>query len=110
MLNDLRLARRIRPFVALFQSGLTMVTDTSSQAQSEYWQAFLSLYGALVKSAEHDPMLAVEVQDLVNLTAAHGRKQKAPAAAPTAPAAPVVKAVAPAEPAAAKTGGEPPAK
>lgn len=55
-------------------------------------------------------MLAVEVQDLVDFMAAHGRKQKAPEAAPTAPAAPVVKAVAPAEPAAAKTGGEPPAK
>jgi hypothetical protein len=94
MLNDLRLARQLRPFVALLQSGLTMVSDTSAQAQSEYWQAFLSLYGALVKSAEHDPMLAAEVQDLVDFMAAHGRKQKAPDAAP---------AVAP-------TGVAPPAK
>jgi hypothetical protein len=110
MLNDLRLARQIRPFLALFQSGLTMVTDTSSQAQSEYWQAFLSLYGALVKSAEHDPMLAAEVQDLVDFMAAHGRKQKAAEAAPKVVAAPAAKAVAPAEPAAVKTDGEPPAK
>jgi hypothetical protein len=92
MLNDLRLARQIRPFVALFQSGLTLVSDTSSQAQSEYWQAFLALYGALVKSAEHEPMLAAEVEELVTFMAA--RRQKAPDAAA----------------AAALTSGEPPAK
>lgn len=87
MLNDLRLARQIRPFVALIQSGLTLVTDTASQAQSEYWQAFLSLYGALVKAAEHDPMLAAEVQDLVEFMAAHGKRNKAAgAAAPASPA------------------------
>jgi hypothetical protein len=106
MLNDLRLARQIRPFIALFQSGLTMVTDTSSQAQSEYWQAFLSLYGALVKSAEHDPMLAAEVQDLVDFMAAHARKAKTPEAAPAPPKAPA----APAAPAASSTSGEPPPK
>jgi hypothetical protein len=70
----------------------------------------LSLYGALVKSAEHDPMLAAEVQDLVDFMAAHGRKQKAAEAAPKVVAAPAAKAVAPAEPAAVKTDGEPPAK
>ena len=99
MLNDLRLARQIRPFVALFQSGLTLVTDTSSQAQSEYWQAFLSLYGALVKSAEHDPMLAAEVKDLVDFMAQHVKKAKALEVAPAAPAAVV-----------SPTGGEPPPK
>jgi hypothetical protein len=82
MLNDLRLARQIRPFIALLQSGLTLVTDTSSQAQSEYWQAFLALYGALVKSSEHDPMLAAEVQDLVEFMA-NARRAKAPEAPPT---------------------------
>jgi len=29
MINDLRLARQIRPFLALLQSGLTLVTDTA---------------------------------------------------------------------------------
>ena len=81
MLADLRLARQIRPFVALFQSGLTLVTDTSSQAQSEYWQAFLALYGALVKASEHDPMLAAEVQDLVDFMATNAKRAKAPDAA-----------------------------
>lgn len=100
LLNDLRLARQIRPFIALFQSGLTMVTDTSSQAQSEYWQAFLSLYGALVKSAEHDPMLTAEVQDLIDFMAQHVKKQKAPDASHAAVVAPVVS----------PTGGEPPPK
>ena len=100
LLNDLRLARQIRPFIALFQSGLTMVTDTSSQAQSEYWQAFLSLYGALVKFAEHDPMLAAEVQDLIDFMAQHVKKQKAPDASHAAVVAPVVS----------PTGGEPPPK
>jgi hypothetical protein len=83
MLNDLRLARQLRPFVALLQSALTLVTDTSSQAQSEYWQAFLALYGALVKTAEDDPMLAAEVQDLVDFMA-NARRAKAPDAAPAA--------------------------
>ena len=92
MLNDLRLARQIRPFVALLQSGLTLVQDTSSQAQSEYWQAFLALYGALVKSAEHDPMLAAEVEDLVEFMATNARRAKALDAA------------------ASPTGGEPPPK
>ena len=77
-----------------------MVTDTSSQAQSEYWQAFLSLYGALVKSAEHDPMLAAEVQDLIDFMAQHVKKPKAPDASHAAVVAPVVS----------PTGGEPPAK
>jgi hypothetical protein len=90
MLNDLRLARQIRPFVALIQSGLTLVTDTASQAQSEYWHAFLSLYGALVKAAEHDPMLAAEVKELEDFMAVHGKRRKEPAASPS--------------------GGEPPAK
>ena len=84
MLNDLRLARQIRPFIAIIQSALTLVTDTSSQAQAEYWQAFLALYGALVKSSEHDPMLAAEVQDLVEFMA-NGRRAKVPEAAPAAP-------------------------
>ena len=81
MLNDLRLARQLRPFIAAFQSGLTLVSDTSSQAQSEYWQAFLANYGALVKSAKHDPMLAAEVQDLVDFLATNARRAKAPDAA-----------------------------
>lgn len=84
MVNDLRLARQIRPFVALLQSGLTLVTDTASQAQSEYWEAFLSLYGALVKAADHDAMLAVEVKPLVDFMAVHGKRNKTPVAAPAA--------------------------
>lgn len=86
MANDLSLARQIRPFVALLQSGLTLVSDTSSQAQSEYWQAFLALYGALVKSADHDPMLAAEVKPLVDFMAAHGKRTKAADAVPAATA------------------------
>ena len=93
MLNDLRLARQIRPFIAIFQSGLTLVTDTSLQAQAEYWTAFLALYGALVKTSEHDAMLAAEVDDLIKFMS--NAKKAAPAeAAPAAPPA----------------GGEPPTK
>ena len=88
-----RLARQIRPFIAIFQSGLTLVTDTSSQAQSEYWQAFLALYGALVKTSEHDAMLAAEVEDLIKFMA-NAKRAAPPEAAPAAP----------------PTGGEPPPK
>ena len=91
MINDLRLARQIRPFVALLQSGLTLVQDTSSQAQSEYWQAFLALYGALVKSAEHDAMLAAEVEELIKFMSNAKRAapaEAAPAALPTGGEAP----------------------
>jgi hypothetical protein len=94
MLNDLRLARQIRPFIALLQSALTLVQDTSSQAQSEYWQAFLALYGALVKTSEHDPMLAAEVDDLVKFMATNA-KRATPAEAAPAPL---------------PTGGQPPPK
>lgn len=94
IINDLRLARQIRPFVALLQSALTLVSDTASQAQSEYWQAFLSLYGALVKAADHDPMLAAEVKELEEFMAVHGKRRKASGA----------------EPAATPAGGEPPPK
>jgi hypothetical protein len=91
MLNDLRLARQIRPFIAIIQSALTLVTDTSSQAQSEYWQAFLALYGALVKTSEHDAMLAAEVEDLIKFMANAKRAapaEAAPAAVPTGGQAP----------------------
>ena len=77
MMNDLRLAKQLRPFVTLIQSALTLVSDTTSQAQSEYWQAFLALYGALVKASEHDPELAAEVKDLEEFMAAHGKRRKA---------------------------------
>lgn len=53
-----------------------------------------AVYGALVKFAEHDPMLAAEVQDPVDFMARHARRAKAPEAAP----------------AASPTGGEPPVK
>lgn len=89
MMNDLHLARAIRPFVTLFKSALTLVSDTAAQAQSEYWEAFLSLYGALTRAAEHDPLLAAEVKDLEEFMAVHGKRRKAvvvakaPAPAPT---------------------------
>jgi hypothetical protein len=82
MLNDLRLARVIRPFVILLKSALTLVSDTASQAQSEYWEAFLALYGALTRAAEHDPLLAAEVKDLEAFMAVHGKRRKAPTATP----------------------------
>jgi hypothetical protein len=81
MMNDLRLARVIRPFVTLFKSALTLVSDTASQAQSEYWEAFLALYGALSRAGEHDPLLAAEVKDLEDFMAVHGKRSKAAVAA-----------------------------
>ena len=58
------------------------------------------MIGALMKSAEHDPMLAAEVQDLIDFMAQHVKKQKAPGAVPAVVAAPAVT----------PTSGEPPPK
>lgn len=64
MLNDLRLVTQVQPFDSLFTLGAQLTTDTTLQAKSEYYTAFLAYYGALSAAAEHDAALAVEIKDI----------------------------------------------
>lgn len=64
MKNDLRLTQQLQPFEAVFALGTQLIADTTLQANSEYYTAFLALYGALSKAAEHDAALAVEIKDV----------------------------------------------
>ena len=90
MLDDLDLCTLLAPFVAALGSAAQMVEDTQNQAFSEAWQAYLALYGALSKAAEHDPTLAAEMTELFDFMAIYGAKRKGtkPATAPATPNTP----------------------
>ncbi len=64
MMNDLRLSEQIQPFNAVLTLGAQLAADTTLQANSEYYTAFLAYYGALCRAAEHDPALAVELKEI----------------------------------------------
>jgi len=82
MARDLALAKQIAPFVALFLEGLQLVTDTSLEARSEYWEAFLAYYGALGTASQHEPALAAEMKPIVEfMTTRPATKRQAPPAA-----------------------------
>jgi hypothetical protein len=83
MMNDLRLARQMRPFVTMLEGALKLVGDTSAQAHSEYWEAFLALYGAIQRAAEHDPKLEAESAEIVEFMREYARKRKKAAPAPS---------------------------
>lgn len=85
MLNDLRLAQQVRPFLTVLQSAALAASDTLGQAQSESWGAFLALYSALLTASAHNPALAGEVKELEEFMRAYGRKKRAPKAEPAKP-------------------------
>jgi hypothetical protein len=90
MMNDLRLASQIQPFDTLFNLGAQLAADTTLQAKSEYYTAFLSYYGALSAAAEHDAALAAEMEPIQKAMAALRRSRKSAGngdvASPAAPA------------------------
>ena len=47
MLNDLELVDTLSPIELLLERSLQLVQDTSAQADTEAWQAFLAYYGVL---------------------------------------------------------------
>jgi hypothetical protein len=88
MLNDLHLSRVVRPFITLLQSGAQMAEDTLGESQAEYWQAFLSNYGAINTASAHNPALAAEAKELIEFMRAYRNKRKRHAAEKPAPEAP----------------------
>ena len=83
MMNDQALRARLHPLADLFRAGLAVAEDTEGQAESEMWEAFLAHYGVLAKMAEQDPVLAVELQPVVEFMA-HGKRRAPRAEAPPA--------------------------
>lgn len=80
MLNDLRLSKQLRPFVATLEGALKLAKDTEAQAESEYWQAFLTVYAVLAREASHDPALEAEVKEIADFMSAYAYKRKTPPA------------------------------
>lgn len=52
--NDLRLGQALLPFERNLERALQLVQDTSSQADTEAWQAFLAYYGVLSSLADRN--------------------------------------------------------
>lgn len=66
MLADLHLADTLRPFGPAFTLGNQLIEDTTAQAETEMWQAFLQHYGVLQTLAEHNPEIAAELKPVVD--------------------------------------------
>ena len=77
MLNDLRLAQEMPRFQSLLARGAQLIADTTLQAKSEMWTAYLSYYNALRRTGEHLPALAAEMKGLQDAMKAARKRPKA---------------------------------
>lgn len=55
MLNDVRLTQVLQPIGARLERAMQLVQDTTMQADTEAWQAFLAYYGVLSSLASRIP-------------------------------------------------------
>lgn len=74
MSNDMELAKQLQPIEDELRTALQVAEDTSMQANSEAWEAFLAYYGVLSSMAERSPDLAAELQTVVDFMATGPRK------------------------------------
>lgn len=80
MRNDFRLAKALRPLADRATLADQLVSDTTGQAENEYWQGFLAYYGVLSTLASRLPELAKELEPVTKFMATGRRKNDAPEA------------------------------
>jgi len=78
MANDLELVEQLQPIEDDLRGVLQLVEDTSLQAGSEAWEAYLAHYGMLASMADRDAELAAALAPVVEFMAV-GRRAKKPA-------------------------------
>ncbi|HEX2568735.1 MAG TPA: hypothetical protein VH877_04185 [Polyangia bacterium] len=72
--NDYRLAKALRPLADRATLADQLVSDTTGQAEHEYWQGFLAYYGVLSTLAQRLPELAKELEPVTKFMATGRRK------------------------------------
>jgi hypothetical protein len=78
MRNDFRLAKAMRPVADRAVLAEQLVSDTTGQAEHEYWQSFLAYYGVLSALAQRVPELAKELEPVTKFMATGRRKSDDP--------------------------------
>ena len=78
METDRSLRSQLNPIADILRSALTLIEDTSGQAESEMWETFLGYYGILSSMAERVPELAVELKPVIDFMASVRRRQNQP--------------------------------
>ncbi len=76
MQNDVRLTQSLVPLSAQLERALQLVEDTSMQADTEAWQAFLAYYGVLSSLASRIPEVESSLAPVVDYMKV--RKKPAP--------------------------------
>jgi hypothetical protein len=76
MRNDFRLAKAMRPVADRATLADQLVSDTTGQAEHEYWQGFLAYYGVLSTLALRLPELAKELEPVTKFMATGRRKSE----------------------------------
>jgi len=76
MQNDVRLTQALVPLSAQIERALQLVDDTSMQADTEAWQAFLAYYGVLSSLASRIPEVESALAPVVDYMKV--RKKPAP--------------------------------
>lgn len=66
MLNDVRLTQVLQPIGAQLERALQLVQDTTMQADTEAWQAFLAYYGVLSSLSSRIPEVEGALQPVVD--------------------------------------------
>lgn len=74
MLADLALFTALRPIGDALRSLLQMVDDTTGEAESEAWTAYLAYYGALTGIAKHNATLKAALKPTIDFMATGPRK------------------------------------
>ena len=84
MLNDVRLTQVLQPIAALVERANQLVQDTTMQADTEAWQAFLAYYGVLSSLSGRIP----EIEGALAPVVEYMRPNKKPAPEKPAPEKP----------------------
>ena len=84
MLNDVRLTQVLQPIAVLVERANQLVQDTTAQADTEAWQAFLAYYGVLSSLSGRIP----EIEGALAPVVEYMRPNKKPAPEKPAPEKP----------------------
>ena len=87
MLNDVRLTQVLQPIAVLAERASQLLQDTTSQADTEAWQAFLAYYGVLSALSGRIPDIETALAPVVDYMK-HPKRAAADKPAPEKPKTP----------------------